>query len=96
VPNPGLHRGLFSEDTVMSLLFRVHPERVCALLAACVAVLFAHSPIPAQVHGPSLISERTPDLHNLDHCVESIVRPGMTQKERALALWRAMAQAGLT
>ena len=43
----------------------------------------------AQVHGPILVSERTPDLHSLERYVASIVRPGMTQKERALALWGA-------
>lgn len=73
----------------MLLWFRFHPAKICTLLAACTSPLLMPLQIPAQVHGPRLVSERTPDLHDLDRFVSSVVRPGMTQKEQAMALWRA-------
>ena len=46
-----------------------HPKRLGVLLAAFAAVLFMPLAIPAQVHGPRLVSERTPDLYDLDSFV---------------------------
>ncbi len=73
----------------MLLLTRANPVRVCRLLLALAAALYATLPAPAQVHGPKLTSEHTPDLYDLDSYVKSIIKPGMTQKQRAITLWRA-------
>jgi hypothetical protein len=43
----------------------------------------------AQVYGPRLASNQTPDLYDLESYVKSIVKPGMTPKQQAIALWRA-------
>ncbi len=73
----------------MLLLTWANPVRVCRLLLASAALLLAPLPAPAQVHGPKLTSEHTPDLYDLDSYVKGIMKPGMTQKERAIALWHA-------
>ncbi len=73
----------------MLFLTRDSPVRVWALLFASAAVLLAPPPTSAQVHGPNLTSEHTPDLYDLEICVKSIIKPRMTQKERAMALWHA-------
>ena len=64
------------------------PRLYTVVPAFTAALLFAIW-TPAQVHGPRLASNHTPDLYDLDSYVKSIVKPGMTQKERAIALWRA-------
>jgi hypothetical protein len=63
--------------------------RLYAVVLAFTAALAFPMQTSAQVHGPRLVSSRTPDLHDLESYVQSIVKPGMTQKERAMALWRA-------
>jgi hypothetical protein len=68
-------------------LVRASPAQRCGI--ALILLLLSSVSGLAQVHGPILVSNRTPDLHNLERYVAGIVRPGMTQKERALALWQA-------
>ena len=59
---------------------------------AVLAVLLVALPVLGAVHAPKVVSEHTPDLHSLDDFVKSVLRPGMTQKEKAEALWRATAR----
>jgi len=62
--------------------------RLYTVVLAFTAALVLPMQTAAQVHGPRLVSNQTPDLHDLESYVNSIVKPGMTQKERAIALWR--------
>ena len=63
--------------------------RLHTVVLLLTAALVLPTQTAAQVHGPRLVSNRTPDLYDLESYVKSIVKPGMTQKERAIALWRA-------
>ncbi len=63
-----------------------------AAVAAVLLTLAMSSSVLAAVHAPKLVSEHTPDLHSLKDFVASIVKPGMSQKEKAHSLWRAMAE----
>jgi hypothetical protein len=66
--------------------------RLFTAMLALTATLLLPVLVEAQVHGLRLVSSRTPDLYDLESYVKSIVKPGMTQKERAIALWRANCQ----
>lgn len=71
-----------------------HALRLCLPALYPVALVFAAAlvlPIQtaAQIHGPRLVSGRTPDLYDLESYVKSVVKPGMTQKDKAIALWSA-------
>ena len=61
------------------------------LVAAFVTLLALVVPALGAVQAPKVVSEHTPDLHSLADFVASVVKPEMSQKERAHALWQAVA-----
>jgi hypothetical protein len=68
---------------------RLRLPRLYRIALAFTAALVLPTQTPAQVYGPRLVSSRTPDLYDLESYVKSVVKPGMTQKQRAIALWSA-------
>lgn len=64
---------------------------IMVVLAACLTLLALNVSVLAAVHAPKVVSEHTPDLHSLEDFVAGVVRPGMTQKQKAHAVWEAMA-----
>src|SRR5262245_51460128 len=64
------------------------PLAALSLLLPCTAAI-AEPPTPARLHNLKVLSDRTDDVTTAENILKSFVKPGMTDAERAAALWRA-------
>src|SRR4051794_20085084 len=82
---------------MLTCIFRRHVLRVFAAAALAVGVLTGQSvaaDAPSVDAGVvshiSVVSDKVPDVSSLDAWKQSFIKPGMTEKEKAIAVWKSM------
>ncbi|MCL2647654.1 MAG: hypothetical protein FWD61_11705 [Phycisphaerales bacterium] len=64
---------------------------IALAITAATATAIAAPPTPATVANIKVLSDKVPDVSSLDAWKASFIKPGMTDKEKALAIWQTVA-----